>query len=74
MQPKIVPPQVPSELAFDFWWHADPAPEIWRLVSGLDIRQQLRFAETVISAQITTAEARVEGMRKVQQVLGELAG
>jgi hypothetical protein len=66
--------QLSPLLWFDPDWVSDPGPEIWRIISGLDVRQQVRFAERVLDARISVAEAHVEGMRQLQKAIGEIQG
>ena len=64
--------QVPSSLIFDPSWVADPGPEVWRIVDSLDVRQQARFAETVLATRIAVAEAHLAGMKQIQKAIGGL--
>lgn len=59
-----------SILKFRPWPPGDPAPEIWQVIYELDRRVQVEVAKAVLDAQIAMAHAHVEGLAKVQKILG----
>lgn len=64
--------QVPSTLAFNPDWVSDPGPEIWRIVEGLDPKQQTIFAAKVLDARIAVQQAQLQGLKQVQAALNDI--
>jgi hypothetical protein len=58
------------------WWPwppGDPAPEIWRIITDLDLRVQLQVVNAVLDTQIAVARAHMEGLQKIQKAIGARA-
>jgi hypothetical protein len=53
------------------WPGGDPPfdPLVWRVFSELDQRAQLRVAEAILDAHIAQAQARVDGLSQIKQVV-----
>lgn len=64
--------ELAEALQFRREWVADPAPEIWRIVGQLDVKQQNQFTQTFLDAQITQLEAQVTARKQIQAGLANL--
>ncbi len=51
------------------WPHADPAPEIWRIIFDLDRRVQVQVANAVLQTQIAQVRAHLDGLTKIQKLI-----
>jgi hypothetical protein len=47
----------------------DPAPEIWRIIHGLEVEKQLEIGRIVVDAHIAHLNLRAEALGKAREVL-----
>jgi hypothetical protein len=58
-------------LRFRPWPNGDPGPEIYGLIQEeLSAEQRLKFVDALIGIELSMTEARVAGLKQLQQVLG----
>jgi hypothetical protein len=58
-------------LRFRPWPNGDPGPEIYRLIEGeLNASQRVEFVRGLIGVEVAMTEARVGGLKQLQQILG----
>jgi hypothetical protein len=58
-------------LVFRPWPNGDPGPEIYQLIQEeLDASQRRQFVATLIGVEAAMTEARLEGLKQLQQIVG----
>ena len=62
-----------ERLAFDPHWVADPPPEIFRIIRELDVKVQRDVAAVVLRTQVAMAQARIDGLNKIAEIIGSSA-
>ena len=68
------PAQLARAMQLGPWPHGDPGPDIWRVLLELDQRVQLQVVGVVLDTHIAQAEAHVNGLREIRELVAKGIG